>query len=474
MQHLRNRSPHILVLGDVMLDHYLIGGCHRISPEAPVPVVEVEKESLFLGGAGNVVKNLLAWDARVFTLSVVGDDDSGRELRAMLEQYGVSTAGIVTEPTRRTPRKTRVVVTHHQVVRYDRETTSAICSETERALWQAVRSQATPFDAVLVSDYNKGVVTPWLCQQLIGYAREHSIPVLVDPKGADGTKYRGATLVTPNRREAVELTGIAIQDEASLRRAGEKLRRDLALDCAVITLSEEGLALFDPGLTRIHSAAKEVFDVSGAGDTVLAALGFGLACGLSLAEAATLANTAAGIVVAKSGSATVTLDEIEAAQRLSSGQRDLAIQTVDEIEHTASLLRSQGRRIVFTNGCFDLLHRGHVEYLQASRNCGDLLIVGLNSDVGVRRLKGPRRPIVAEEDRAAILAALQAVDYVVLFDTDTPYELIRRIRPDVLTKGADYHREEVVGHDLVSDVRLIPLMQGRSTSRTIDRINHAA
>ncbi len=474
MQHLRNRSPHILVLGDVMLDHYLIGGCHRISPEAPVPVVEVEKESLFLGGAGNVVKNLLAWGARVFTLSVVGDDDSGGELRAMLEQYGVSTAGIVTEPTRRTPRKTRVVVTHHQVVRYDRETTSAIRAETERALWQAVQSQAAPFDAVLVSDYNKGVVTPALCQQLIGYARELSIPVLVDPKGADGTKYRGATLVTPNRREAVELTGIAIHDEASLRQAGEKLRRDLALDYAVITLSEEGLALFDPGLTRIHSAAREVFDVSGAGDTVLAALGFGMACGLSLADAAAWANTAAGIVVAKSGSATVTLDEIEAAQRLSSGQRDLAIQTADEIEHTARLLRSQGQRIVFTNGCFDLLHRGHVEYLQASRNCGDVLIVGLNSDLGVRRLKGPRRPIVAEEDRAAILAALQAVDYVVLFDADTPYELIRRIRPDVLTKGADYHREEVVGHDLVSDVRLIPLMQGRSTSRTIDRIHHAA
>jgi D-beta-D-heptose 7-phosphate kinase / D-beta-D-heptose 1-phosphate adenosyltransferase len=474
MHQLRNRTPHILVLGDVMLDHYLIGGCHRISPEAPVPVVAVQKESVSLGGAGNVVKNLLALGARVSVLTAVGDDPSGRELRDLLQACGASPAGVVIEPHRQTPRKTRVVVAHHQVVRYDRETTAPIQAETERALCAAVCSQPAPPDAVLISDYAKGVVTPALCQTLIAYGRQHAIPVLVDPKGADGSKYRGATLLTPNRREAIELTGLPIDDEVTLQQAGAKLRRDLALDFAVITLSEEGLAVFDNGMTRIRSAAKEVYDVSGAGDTVLAALGFGLACGLSLCEAATVANTAAGIVVGKFGSATVTLDEIEAEQRLCSAGRDGAIQTADEIEHTARLLRSRGQRIVFTNGCFDLLHRGHVEYLRASRRCGDVLIVGLNSDRSVRRLKGPQRPFVAEEDRAAILAALQDVDYVVLFDEDTPYELIRRIRPDVLTKGADYHREEVVGHELVSDVRLIPLVQGRSTSRTIDRIQQAA
>jgi D-beta-D-heptose 7-phosphate kinase/D-beta-D-heptose 1-phosphate adenosyltransferase len=474
MNRLRNRTPRILVLGDVMLDHYLIGGCQRISPEAPVPVVEVHQETLALGGAGNVVKNLLALGARVSVLAAVGDDPSGQDVRRLLEAQGVATDGLVTEPGRQTPRKTRLVVAHHQVVRYDRETTSALRAETEQALWQVAEAQLETCDAVLVSDYAKGVVTPWLCQAVIRAARRRSIPVLVDPKGSDGSKYRGATLVTPNRREAVELTGIAIHDDASLQQAGATLRQQLELNYAVITLSEEGMALCDGALTRISAAAKEVYDVSGAGDTVLATLGFGLACGLPLPDAALLANTAAGIVVGKFGSATVTLDEIEAAQRLSFGCRERAIQTADEIEHTARLLRSRGQRMVFTNGCFDLLHRGHVEYLRASRACGDVLIVGLNSDAGVRRLKGPQRPIVAEEDRAAILAALADVDYVVLFDEETPYELIRRIRPDVLTKGADYRREEVVGADLVADVRLIPLIQGRSTSRTIDRIHHAA
>jgi D-beta-D-heptose 7-phosphate kinase/D-beta-D-heptose 1-phosphate adenosyltransferase len=321
---------------------------------------------------------------------------------------------------------------------------------------------------VLLSDYAKGVLSPALCQQIIGWARERSIPVLVDPKGADGSKYRRATLVTPNRKEASELTRVAIQDDEGLRAAGEQLRRELALDYAIITLSEEGLAVFDGRMSRIRAAAREVFDVSGAGDTVLATLGFGLATGLNIHEAAELANRAAGIVVGKFGSATVTLDEIAAVGGASS------IQSAAEIEQTAQQLRSQGRKIVFTNGCFDILHRGHIEYLRASKACGDVLIVGLNSDASVRRLKGPSRPVVSEADRAAILADLAAVDYVVIFGEETPYDLIRRIRPDVLTKGADYAGRQVVGSDLVSDVRLIPLVAGRSTTGTIDRIQKAA
>jgi D-beta-D-heptose 7-phosphate kinase/D-beta-D-heptose 1-phosphate adenosyltransferase len=464
---LRGAAPRIALVGDLMLDHYVIGGCQRISPEAPVPVVHVERETWSLGGAGNVVANLRALGAQVSLASVLGDDAASRRVMELLEEQGVSTRGVVRARGRVTSQKTRVVASRHQLVRIDRERLEAIDDAQQQALIESIAAGEPPA-AVLLSDYAKGVLSPALCQQIIGWARERSIPVLVDPKGADGSKYRRATLVTPNRKEASELTRVAIQDDEGLRAAGEQLRRELALDYAIITLSEEGLAVFDGRMSRIRAAAREVFDVSGAGDTVLATLGFGLATGLNIHEAAELANRAAGIVVGKFGSATVTLDEIAAVGGASS------IQSAAEIEQTAQQLRSQGRKIVFTNGCFDILHRGHIEYLRASKACGDVLIVGLNSDASVRRLKGPSRPVVSEADRAAILADLAAVDYVVIFGEETPYDLIRRIRPDVLTKGADYAGRQVVGSDLVSDVRLIPLVAGRSTTGTIDRIQKAA
>jgi D-beta-D-heptose 7-phosphate kinase/D-beta-D-heptose 1-phosphate adenosyltransferase len=359
-----------------------------------------------------------------------------------------------------------VVAARHQLVRIDRETTHAISAPTEQSLIEFIESSEPPA-VVLLSDYAKGVLTPTLCQAVIRSCRARAIPVLVDPKGSDGSKYRGATLVTPNRKEAAELTGITIDGDDSLQAAGEKLRRELDLDFAVITLSEAGLAVFDGQMTQIRTAAREVFDVSGAGDTVLATLAVGLAGGLTIHAAADLANRAAGIVVGKFGSATVTLDEIDAAGGAS-------IQSAAEIEATARRLRSQGRKIVFTNGCFDILHRGHIEYLRASKACGDVLIVGINSDASVRRLKGATRPVVPEDDRAAILGDLAAVDYVVIFSEDTPYELIRRIRPDVLTKGADYAGRTVIGSDLAGEVRLIPFVAGRSTTGTIDRIQKAA
>ena len=464
---LRGAAPHIAVVGDLMLDHYLIGGCQRISPEAPVPVVQVERETHSLGGAGNVVANLRALGARVSLASAIGDDTCGGRVLELLQQQGVNSCGVARTAGRITSQKTRVVVSRHQLVRIDREWAQPIGALEQQALFESLTAGEPPA-AVLLSDYAKGVLTPALCQQIIGWARARSIPVLVDPKGAEGGKYRGATLVTPNRKEAAELTGIATSTDASLLAAGQHLRRNLALEYAIITLSEEGLAVFDGRMSRIRAAAREVFDVSGAGDTVLAALGFGLASGLTIHEAAELANRAAGIVVGKFGSATVTLDEIDAAGG------STAVQSAAEIEQTAERLRGQGKKIVFTNGCFDILHRGHIEYLRASKACGDVLIIGLNSDASVRRLKGPSRPVVPEEDRAAILADLAAVDYVVIFDEETPYELIHRIRPNVLTKGADYAGRQVVGSDLVSDVRLIPFVAGRSTTGTIDRIQRAA
>jgi D-beta-D-heptose 7-phosphate kinase/D-beta-D-heptose 1-phosphate adenosyltransferase len=460
-------APHILVVGDLMLDHYVRGKCRRISPEAPVPVVQVEGESQALGGAGNVVNNLVALGARASLASAIGDDASGGQIIELLRERGVSTSGVIREAARTTSQKTRIVASRHQLVRVDRESTHAIDAATEHALLESVRGGEPPA-AILLSDYAKGVLTPTLCQALIAWARERSIPVLVDPKGADGSKYRGATLVTPNRKEAAELTGSDLSDNASLEAAGERLRRELDLTYAMITLSEEGLAVFDGRMSKFRAMAREVFDVSGAGDTVLAMLGLGLASGLSIHAAAELANRAAGIVVGKFGSATVSWDELAAAA--SSG----GIQSPAEIEATARRLHSQGRKIVFTNGCFDILHRGHVEYLRASKACGDVLIVGLNSDPSVRRLKGPSRPVMPQEDRAAILADLAAVNYVVIFDEETPYELISRIRPDVLTKGGDYAGRPVVGSDLAGEVRLIPFFAGCSTTGTIARIQKAA
>ena len=468
MKRLRECSPRVLVVGDLMIDHYLQGSSDRVSPEAPVPVVEVRKESTSLGGAGNVIKNLLALGATVSGASVIGDDSSGKEILGILTAQGVDVSGIVHDSTRETSRKTRVVVANQQVVRFDRETKSPISADSEARLLAATESRLHEFDIVLLSDYNKGVLTPRVTQRLITAARKHNILVLVDPKGSDYSKYRGATLVTPNKKEASELTGIPITDDATLLQAIRQLKNQLDLTHALITLSEEGMAVYTNELTRIRALAKEVYDVSGAGDTVIATLAFCLASRLTIVEAAEIANRAAAVVVGKFGSATASWDEI-----LGDGS-DSSIKTAAELEVIAAGLRQEGRRVVFTNGCFDLLHRGHVEYLKDSRACGDLLIVGLNSDASVTRLKGPERPLTCQEDRAAILAALRCVDYVVVFDQDTPYELIARLKPHVLTKGADYKREEVVGHDLVEDVRLIAFHEGRSTLQTITQIRKVA
>jgi len=475
MVDLKHATPRILVVGDLMVDHYLAGSAARISPEAPVPVVDIAREYQTLGGAGNVTSNLRALGAHVLIASAVGDDATGREVTGMLRARGLPTDALVVEPGRRTSRKTRVVVTQQQVVRFDRESRRPIDATTERALLAAIAEYACDTDLVLLSDYDKGVLTPSLTRAVIRWARDRSLPILVDPKGTDGAKYRGVTLMTPNKKEAGLLAGMEISSDDTLREVGEFLQRQLDIPHVVITLSEDGMAVFDRTMTRIPTVAREVYDVTGAGDTVLATLGFCLACATPLPRAVRYANSAAAVVVGKPGIATATFDEIHDYQRVTSPHMIAApVTTFGAIEREAQRLRDRGDTIVFTNGCFDLLHRGHVEYLQASRACGDRLIVGINSDASVRRLKGPERPVVAEEDRAHILAALACVDYVVVFDDDTPYELILKVRPDILTKGEDYADKEVVGRDVAREVRLISFVTGRSTSTTIRRIRHAA
>jgi D-beta-D-heptose 7-phosphate kinase / D-beta-D-heptose 1-phosphate adenosyltransferase len=472
----RAASVRALVIGDLMLDEYLWGRAERISPEAPVQVVEVVREDLRLGGAGNVVHNLVALGASVSVCSVIGADENGALLRRAFQTSGVDQAGLFDDPERRTSKKTRVIAANQQIVRIDRETKSPIGASCEEAVLGYLEASCGSFDVIVVSDYLKGVLTPQVLSAVCQAGRRLGIPVVVDPKGNDYGKYRGATLLTPNRKEAEIASGIAISDLETLERAAGRLLSGLDLDALLITRSEAGMSLFQKVGTAVHipTVAREVYDVTGAGDTVISVLSLGLACGLTLPEAAWIANVAAGIAVGKLGTSTVSPQEIVAEVGHGLKDSDSKIKNLDVLTHLIASERSRGKRVVFTNGCFDLLHVGHVKYLQKARTLGDLLIVGLNSDASVRRLKGERRPLIEESERAHILAALDCVDYVILFDEDTPLRLIEALVPAVLVKGGDYQVEEVVGRELVEAsggrVELVQFVDGRSTSRIIEKI----
>ncbi len=471
MRKYQRARPSILVVGDLMLDHYLWGKTERISPEAPVPVIDVQEENEVLGGAGNVVNNLMALGADVSVASAIGRDENGKRLTLMLKSIGVKTDALVGEAGRRTTRKSRVIASHQQVIRFDSETRQEILKESENKILSSVQRQLFTTDIVLLSDYGKGVLSDRLTRQIIQMANAAGVKVLVDPKGRDYTKYSGATLVTPNRKEASEATGIEIVDEATLREAGFRLKNDLNLSAAMITLSEEGMAIFDETMRTIPTVAREVYDVTGAGDTVLATLGYVLASGGDIDEAARIANAAAAVVVSKLGSATATWDEIIAYEdALHESTTEYRIKSREDLARTVAALKEDGKRIVFTNGCFDILHLGHVKYLETARSFGDVLIVGVNSDASVRRLKGESRPVNPEYDRAYLLAALDAVDFVTIFDEDTPYELIKIVEPDILVKGGDYEGKEVVGSDIAKEVRLVDFVDGRSTTKIIEKI----
>jgi D-beta-D-heptose 7-phosphate kinase/D-beta-D-heptose 1-phosphate adenosyltransferase len=475
MRRYSEEHPSILVVGDLMIDHYLWGKTERISPEAPVPVIDVQRESEVLGGAGNVVNNLRALGARVEVASVIGTDENGRRLVEMLEELEVGTEALVRERGRTTTRKSRVIASHQQVVRFDSETKLQISRESEMILLEKItRILERGVDTVLISDYGKGVLSEELTQRVIGLARERGLRVMVDPKGSDYSKYRGATAITPNRKEAGEATGIEIVDEESLREAGFRLKKELDLERVIITLSEEGMAIFGEEMRVIPTVAKEVYDVTGAGDTVIATLGFVRACGGTIDEAARIANAAAAVVVGKLGSTTAGWDEIIAYEEaLHEAATEFRIQSGEQLARTVQRLKSEGKSIVFTNGCFDILHLGHVKYLEKAKSFGDVLIVGLNSDDSVRRLKGPERPVNQEGDRAYLLAALESVDFVTIFDEETPYELIKTVQPDILVKGGDYKGKEVVGSDIAGEVRLVEFVEGRSTSSIIRRMRRS-
>lgn len=466
------KKPNILVIGDLMIDHYLWGKTDRISPEAPVQVIDVQKETTVLGGAGNVVNNLVALGCDVTVMSVVGEDPISNELIKMLEDIKVNHF-LISEENRKTTKKSRIIASAQQIVRYDNETKGDISSESEAVLVNAMLKTIQEFDVVLVSDYGKGVVTNSLMGKINFIANGQDLKVLVDPKGEDYKKYLGAYLLTPNKKEASLATGIDIVDEESLHLALKTLHNTACLQVPMITLSEDGIAIINEKneIVKKPTVSREVFDVTGAGDTVLASLGYCLANGMDIEKSLEFANLAAGVVVGKIGSATATLEEIEEYKSsLHKSSIDSHIKTFQQIEKTVARLKKQNKKIVFTNGCFDILHKGHVSYLDVAKSYGDILILGLNSDESVRKLKGPTRPVNSEDDRAFVLAALESVDYVVKFTQDTPYELIKIIQPDVLVKGGDYENKEVVGSDIANQVKLVQFIEGKSTTKTIEKI----
>jgi len=468
---LQAKSPKLLVIGDLMIDHYLWGSCERISPEAPVQVISVDRESTVLGGAGNVVNNLKLLGAQVDVISVIGSCEVSDELKNLLKNIEVGSQYLITQEDRITTKKSRIIAAQQQVVRYDRESSDEISIESQKLILKSFTSIINNYDCVLLSDYGKGVLTSNLTKSLISIANKTNKKVLVDPKGVDYSKYKGAYLLTPNKKEASEATQVTIKDDASLTKAITQLKTEYDLDISLITLSDQGVAIYDDTLRTHPTVAREVFDVTGAGDTVLASLGFALAYGYQIDDSVKFSNLAAGVVVGKIGTATATLNEIiEYESSLNRSCSDGHIKTLEEITTLSSELKTRGKKIIFTNGCFDILHAGHVRYLETAKSYGDILILGLNSDRSVSALKGEGRPINTQLDRAYILAALEAVDYVVVFDEDTPYNLLKAVKPHILVKGDDYEGKAVVGQDIADELKLVQFVDGKSTTKTIEKI----
>ena len=459
----------VLVAGDLMLDRYWHGDTSRISPEAPVPVVAVADAEERPGGAGNVALNIAALKARAMIAGMAGADEAAQMLSRRLEQAGVE-CRIAQLPGRTTITKLRVLSRHQQLLRLDFEQDFA--GADSAPLERDFAALAEKADVIVLSDYGKGTLAR--VQALIDIARRLGKPVLVDPKGRDFERYRGATLITPNQGEFEDVVG-PCRSDAELAEKGERLRVALRLDALLVTRSGRGMTLIRKGCAPLHLAARarEVYDVTGAGDTVIAVLAAAWAGGAGLEQATTLANLAAGVVVGKLGAASVTLDELRWAMQ-EHDHIESGVVEEDELMERVARARARGETIVMTNGCFDILHAGHVGYLEQARALGDRLIVAVNDDASVRRLKGADRPVVALRDRMLLLAALQGVDWVVPFSEDTPERLICRVQPDVLVKGGDYRPEDIAGGDCVTAkggrIAVLDYLPERSTSRIIDTI----
>lgn len=468
----------VVVVGDLMLDRYIYGKADRMSPEAPIPVLGVERESEMLGGAGNVARNIVALGGTASLVAVIGDDAAGQAVTRLLGDSPGLESNLVIAPGRPTTQKTRFVAGVQQLLRADRETRAEVEGEPAKRLIAAACDEIETADAVLISDYAKGALSPALIAAVVAAARKRGIPVVADPKGTDFARYRGVTVIKPNARELAAASALPVGSDEEAEAAARAALGVVEADALLVTRSEHGMTLVErgrEGALTLSTRAREVFDVSGAGDTALAAFGLALAARAALGDAAALANVAAGAVVAKVGTAVVYPDElVHALASLELQSAEEKILTAGPALDQVSRWRARGLKIGFTNGCFDLIHPGHVSLLAQARAACDRLVVGLNTDASVRRLKGEGRPVNHEMARAVVLASLATVDAVVLFDTDTPLELIEALAPDVLVKGADYTVDTVVGAQSVlargGRVLLAELKPGHSTTGTIARL----
>lgn len=477
-------APRLLILGDLILDEYVLGDVARISPEAPIPILEVRREDHKIGGAGNVAANVVSMGGRAGVLGAIGHDRAGERLVQLMQSAGIDTSPVIEVTDRRTTIKSRHMAGPQQLVRVDREDRGPLTGGAGSTAIEYIKKHAGDYHLIIISDYGKGVLTRDLVEATVSAARARGVRVLVDPKGSDYSRYRGASIVTPNRGEAELATGCQIRNTTAgtpqtgdLVAAAEKLLDSCDLEAAVITLGKDGVFFYTkkdrvPNIIPTH--ARQVYDVTGAGDTVIAHLGLHLADGAPIEEAVRLANAAAGIVVAKLGTATVRREELLDALEVRETRHGKILRNQGELDRLVTELKAAGRVVVFTNGVFDILHSGHVRYLRDARASGDFLIVGVNDDASVRRIKGEKRPIVGIEDRLAVLAGLEMVDAVIAFGDDTPLSLIQRITPSVLVKGEDWADKGVVGRDWVEAhggrVLLMKLETGRSTTNIIQRV----
>jgi D-beta-D-heptose 7-phosphate kinase / D-beta-D-heptose 1-phosphate adenosyltransferase len=474
----------VLCVGDVMLDRFISGEVKRISPESPVPVLSVTGRQSFPGGAANVARNVAALGGRCTLVSVIGRDPVGHELQNAIHAIEGLTCEFSVSHDRPTSEKTRFVAHGQHMLRTDAEVAQSIDVETEAAILKCIEKLAAGHDVMVLSDYAKGLLTDTVVRGAITIAQAHQLPVVVDPKSVNLARYAGATVITPNSKEVHDATGIDPTDEdAGAEAAGAAILRDSGVQNVLLTRAHRGMTLMgkDSNASHIRASAREVFDVVGAGDTVIATLALAIGAKLALTDAARLANLAAGIVVGKRGTATVTqtelADELARVDGGTLGALRSKIMSLEEVLHLAHTWRKNGLKVGFTNGCFDILHVGHLSILSFARQHSGKLIVAVNSDASVRRLKEPGRPINGEHDRAMVLAALSVVDAVVVFDEDTPLEMIERINPEVLVKGGDYTVDTIVGAQHVLSrggaVLTCPLVPGKSTTRVLSLVREA-
>ncbi|MEE9370054.1 MAG: bifunctional heptose 7-phosphate kinase/heptose 1-phosphate adenyltransferase [Sedimentisphaerales bacterium] len=470
-------SPKVLVVGDFMLDVYIYGDALRISPEAPVPVLKVAKTEYSCGGAGSVATDLAALGATPLCLGIIGDDQNGKALIEKLTEAGADITGLLPVSDRPTITKQRLIgLAQHrhrqQLMRIDQESDAPLSDEQNKAVLQAYKDRFKQADIVCLQDYNKGLLTPMVCEQMIQLATKAGKKILVDPcLSSDCSKYTGATLITPNRKEASAAVGLEIDSAADAAKVAEKLLKKLKLKAVVITLDKEGAYLKTEKTSElIPTRPRNVYDVTGAGDMVLATVAIALAADCDYKTAVQLSNVTSGIEVEKFGTATVTIEEI-INEIASKGDK---LRSSDSLSIELANRRNQNATIVFTNGCFDVVHRGHIELLKFCKSRGDIVVVGLNSDSSVKAVKGPNRPVNNQYDRTAVLAALGTVDYITIFDEPDPLNLIKKIKPDVLVKGQDWADKTIVGAEFVESyggkIVLAPLVEGKSSTATIERI----